>query len=551
MIDYTTAEKIAYYEARGYELVSNNFNDGGQFYANDGNNFVVHLKHQTKAITPKDPATPGDKINPKGNATYPSGTTKADLSTSVTRTIKYFDKQTGKELTDLAPENKQTVEFTRTVIIDKVTGQTLGYDTDGDGIADTKDADQAWTTTGKWTVVNSPDLTNEGYQAPDITTVAEETPTVTTSDKTIEVYYDHATVPVKPGDDWPSNVDGKDKVDLTQTVTRTIKYVDAQGKAVNGAPDGTSVYKQKAEFTRTAIVDKVTGEVLGYDTDGDGTVDTKDEDRAWTPVEKQLDAVTSKDAASLGFKNVDKPEIAATIVTPGQANLEEEVVYSNGPEVVSGTIKYIDDTTGQDLSEEALPEGEVDSLIKYETADKIKSYENRGYELVSNNFTDGTQKYAKDGNTFEVHLKHQAQTVTPNDPTPVKPGQPINPNDPDSPVYPSETDRSNLVKDATQTVHYIDNNGNKVADDKVQTQKDAFTRTVTVDKVTGKVIATSDWTGEKTFGTETTPFKKDYHADKKTAGGLTATVDNPNVEDTVTYTPNGKIIPVDPDGNVK
>ena len=104
-----------------------------------------------------------------------------------------------------------------------------------------------------------------------------------------------------------------------------------------------------------------------------------------------------------------------------------------------------------------------------------------------------------------------------------------------------------MVKDATQTIHYV-GAGDKTPADKVQTQKDAFTRTVTIDKVTGEVISMSDWEGTKTFGTEDTPVVDGYHADKKTAGGLTATPDNPDVEETVTYAPNGKIVPVDPNG---
>ena len=105
-----------------------------------------------------------------------------------------------------------------------------------------------------------------------------------------------------------------------------------------------------------------------------------------------------------------------------------------------------------------------------------------------------------------------------------------------------------MVKDASQTIHYV-GAGDDTPADNVVTQKDAFTRTVTIDKVTGKVLSYTDWTGEKTFNTVDTPVVQGYHADKKTAGGLTATVDNPDVEETVTYAPNGKLVPVDPDGN--
>ena len=148
--------------------------------------------------------------------------------------------------------------------------------------------------------------------------------------------------------------------------------------------------------------------------------------------------------------------------------------------------------------------------------------------------------------TEKVYYGHQTVLVTPENPG--TPGEPINPNDPNSPVYGEETDRKNLVKDASQTIHYV-GAGDDTPADNVVTQKDAFTRTVTIDKVTGKVLSYTDWTGEKTFNTVDTPVVQGYHADKKTAGGLTATVDNPDVEETVTYAPNGKLVPVDPDGN--
>ena len=408
-IDYTTKDKIKDYEDHGYELVSNNFSDGTQTYAKEGNNFEVHLKHATKSVTPDDPATPGKTINPKGDAKYPKGITKDDL---------------------------------------------------------------------------------------------------------------------------------------TATVKRTINYVDEDGNKVNGAPDGKSSYVQTAEFTRTAIVDKVTGKILGYDTNNDGKVDTESADRAWTPIEKTLEAVKSADPSSVGYDKVDTANVSPLVVTPDQGDKIVTVTYSNNP--VSGTIKYIDDTTGVELDSDNLPSGKIGSTINYKTADKIKSYKDQGYELVSNDFTDGSQVYKKTGNDFVVRLKHKTQTITPNDPNPVTPGQPINPNNPNSPVYPTGVDHKNLAKDATQTIHYI-GAGDKTPADNIVRQKDAFTRTVTIDKVTGKILTITPWS-TKTFNTVNTPVVNGYHADKKVAGGLTATVDNPNVEDTVNYAPNGKLIPVDPNG---
>ena len=638
-INYVTADKINDYEDQGYELVSNDFTDGSQVYEKVGNDFVVHLKHATKTITPEDPATPGQPINPKGNAEYPNGVAKDDLTETVKRTINYVDAQ-GKPVNgspDGASSYVQTVTFKRTAVIDKVTGKLLGYDTNNDGQVDTTDAERAWSPArDEFAEVVSKTPAEVGFTHVDRPTVAshvvlpgdqDATVTVvyskdslavagtiqyiddttgalldekalpegevgakinyTTADK-IKNYQDlgyelvsnnfsdgtqtyakdgndfvvhlkHATKTITPEDpatpgqpinpkgnaEYPNGV-AKD--DLSDTVTRTINYVDADGNPVKGGPNGETTIKQTVTFKRTVIIDKVTGQLLGYDTNNDGQVDTTDAGRAWSPLHGEFDEVESKTPAEVGYLHVDRPKVNAYGVVPGDQDIVEKVVYSNDPMVVAGTIQYIDDTTGVLLDEDALPEGEVGTKISYTTADKIKNYENKGYELVSNNFTDGAQTYSKDGNDFVVHLKHKTQTITPNDPDLVTPGEPINPNDPNSPVYPPATARENLIKAATQTIHYV-GAGDQTPADKVQTKEDAFTRTVTIDKVTGKVLSTSDWQGSETFGTENTPVVDGYHADKKTAGGLTATVADPNVEETVTYTPNAKIVPVDPNGN--
>ncbi|MFR0618371.1 mucin-binding protein, partial [Limosilactobacillus mucosae] len=478
-------------------------------------------------------------------------------SKDVTRTIEYYDSVTGEAIpADLEKTVTQTATLNRNKILDDK-NNFIGYGTiSEDGSSYT--LDDSWKVADQsWTKQDSADLSDYGYTAPDRASVAAVTVDGDTTNVTEKVYYGHQTVPVTPENPGTpgepinpkGNVeypDGVSKDDLTSTVTRTINYVDEDGNAVNGSPDGTSSYVQTAEFTRTAILDKVTGKILGYDTDNDGKVDTESADRAWTPTEKTLEAVKSADPSSVGYDKVDKSTVESLLVTPGQADTTVTVTYSNNQ--VSGTIKYIDVTTGVELDSDTLPTGKVGSKINYTTEDKIKSYEDQGYELVSSDFTDGSQVYEKEGNDFVVKLKHKTQTITPNDPNPVTPGEPINPDDPNSPVYGEETDRKNLVKDASQTIHYV-GAGDDTPTDNVVTQKDAFTRTVTIDKVTGKVLSYTDWTGEKTFNTVDTPVVEGYHADKKVAGGLTATVDNPDVEETVTYAPNGKLVPVDPNGN--
>ncbi|OYR98742.1 hypothetical protein CBF68_08500 [Lactobacillus taiwanensis] len=62
-------------------------------------------------------------------------------------------------------------------------------------------------------------------------------------------------------------------------------------------------------------------------------------------------------------------------------------------------------------------------------------------------------------------------------------------------------------------------------------------------------IQTADnLTGDHTFGKINAPVIKDYTTTETTAGGATVTKNKPNAVITVTYTPNGHIIPVGPDG---
>ena len=237
---------------------------------------------------------------------------------------------------------------------------------------------------------------------------------------------------------------------------------------------------------------------------------------------------------------------------PNKPNIAwHEVTY----EPQKATVTYIDDTAQTTLKSDSL-EGDSNSVASkdgktYTTGSSIEDYEKKGYEFVSDSTNGDNVVFDNDSSVdqnYEVHLKHGTVTVTPDDKNPVNPGDKINPNDPNSHTYKDDVKHDNLAKDAKQTVYY-EGAGTDTPADSVTTQKDAFTRTVTYDKVTGE-STTSVWSkAETTFGTVDTPVVNGYTANKKQAGGLTATPDHPEVEDTVVYTPNGSIVPVDPNGN--
>ena len=94
------------------------------------------------------------------------------------------------------------------------------------------------------------------------------------------------------------------------------------------------------------------------------------------------------------------------------------------------------------------------------------------------------------------------------------------------------------------------------------TDDSTLTRTVTIDKVTGKVTNTSDWTGGKEYENVNTPVVNGYYVDKASASAGASTVTpadaDPNSgrvhdgvitnETTVIYHPMGHIIPIDKSG---
>lgn len=101
-----------------------------------------------------------------------------------------------------------------------------------------------------------------------------------------------------------------------------------------------------------------------------------------------------------------------------------------------------------------------------------------------------------------------------------------------------------MVQVSTTVIH--SGAGDQTPADNVQTA--TWSRTVTVDNVTGEVLSTTDWTVNKTtYDAVTTPVITGYYAD--TAEVAAQTVTQEDLETTVVYKELGKVIPVDPNGN--
>lgn len=230
------------------------------------------------------------------------------------RTIKYVDATNGK---DVATNVIQHVTYQRTAIIDQVTKAILGYDTNGDGKVDktVSQAGLAWVASNHQNAFASqvsPDLTKKGYTDPTQPTVNALPVGPDADDMQVVVRYNRQK---------DSNVE-------TRVITRTIKYVDAQNND-EVAPNVT----ETVIFDRFAVVDKVTKEIIGYDTNGDGQVDTIDGTKAWIAIGGNTwDSVASPDLSKAGYTNPSIAIVNGQVVAFNTPATIITVVYANDPD---------------------------------------------------------------------------------------------------------------------------------------------------------------------------------------------------------------------------
>ena len=235
--------------------------------------------------------------------------------------------------------------------------------------------------------------------------------------------------------------------------------------------------------------------------------------------------------------------------TPSDNGTDTMITYTADKQ--KGSVSYVDDTTGKTLKTDSIS-GTTGSKSSYSTSGSIADYKKQGYELVTDGYP-ADLTFDNDDTTeqnFTVHLKHQRTPVNPTDPQ--TPGAPINPDEPDGPKWPTST---NYDKTVNETVSYVDQNGHVVA--KQHTDSVNFTRTVVVDNVTGEVITsgagTTAWTatnGDTTFDAVVSPVVPGSVADKaQTAVVTDLNADSADVNETVTYTKVGSLVPSSSDGN--
>ena len=507
----------------------------------DDTPITVTVEHGKSHVTPDKPVNKGDLIPGTKDKHYPEGLTHNDLNKTVTREITITDP-TGKKTT-----TTQTVTFTRGATVDEVTNEVT-YDD--------------WSENGKHTfdkvdVPNVPGYTASG-EVPSIAVTPEtqsskvditytanaQTATITYIDDTEKkslgsdkqngkfnqvITFEHDPAEIIKGleekgyklvsNDFNSNkyqadnsnnvfyvhfVHDTKKVSREHSASFTVYYIYKDSRQAK--PD----HEQTLSFTENGIQDLVTQKIT------------------WTPADSQK------------FDDVATPVI--TGYTPNQdkvigqtANFEtgnREVTVTYSPNVQIGHINYIDDDTKKTLTRDDFS-GRTNEHEDYTSTDRIQEFENKGYELVSNDYPDGGFNFDnndRQDQVFNVHFKHGTVTVTTKNPQ--TPNTPINP-DPQSPKYPKDINNTN--SDAKRTIDYNFKDG-KTARPTV-TDNLHFERTVVIDKVTGKVLSDT-WTQSQNFSDIQTPAIQGYTPDRTSVSDKNIGHDHQDIIEHVVYSPD-------------
>ena len=266
-------------------------------------------------LTPKNPANKEEGYLPPAPTTPTGDTTIVYTKDGSQVAITKFVDTTGKGLEPSVVDTGDTGKaFTKdadvTAAINKILAR--GYEK----VANVNAGEKDYPSTDAEKVFDADASTNQEYTVT-FKPIVKDIPTDPTTPGYVKPEPGQPVDPTKPdGPKWPESV--KD-LKTTESVTRTIKYVYENATPVEDGKLGTDVVAKKVqtlEFTRTAKVNLVTGEVE-Y-----GTWTPKTTDGFEAVITPTIDGYTSALVS-----NPTVSDVPAKTVTADAADYEEVVVY--------------------------------------------------------------------------------------------------------------------------------------------------------------------------------------------------------------------------------
>ncbi|HEM4130193.1 TPA: MucBP domain-containing protein, partial [Streptococcus suis] len=279
------------------------------------------------------------------------------------------------------------------------------------------------------------------------------------------------------------------------------------------------------------------------------------------------DSTETSDQADGNTRPVTYKGTFISVSLENKPTIVTETTHWYRPVLQEAIIRYQVEGETTYLEESDTLTGNPGTDINYSTEATINKYKQKGYELVSDNFTTAAgQDYDYDTavkQEFLVVIKPREVDV----PKTAVPGEPVDPTDPDSPVWPATVENLETTQEVTRTVEYkyddgtpvrVDATGNILPKDStegtplVKTETVTFTRPAQVNLITREVTY-GDWVADTTdtlSGNEI-PTITDYTATRTTLEGADAPMSetvipkkvaatDADINEVVYYTPNPK-----------
>ena len=461
----------------------------------------------TPDVTPK----PEDKVpnDPKGRTYKELG-----LIEEVTHTVHY-------KLADGSdagiPDNVQTLTFTRTADLDPVTGAISNF--------------SDWTAKGDDTTIDAVTTPNKpGYVASAAKSTARENVKATDKDSEETIIYRKlgSYVPV-----IPEGVTPPAGTDLTPKPYETPTNEDPTKP---GTP------------TETPLVPYIPGT---------------------TPVGPDGKPLTPKDPND-PTKGYEVPKV------PEDPTQNTTITYVKDGSQVALVHFIKEDGTAVHVS--VAEAGDTGKAIKTTNIDSVKAeLEAKGYEVVAPTdpayTTERVAFYADANRTFDDKddkgndgISQVYYVIVKEGITPIDPDKPLDPNTPDVTPKPGDKvpgdpkqrtfEQLGLLDEVNRTINYRYANTDKVEEAKrgqeaaaTVEQKLRYSRKGDLNKVTGEITYTSDWTAPQTLAEVTSPVIDGYVADIKAAEKVENVAhDAADSVVNVVYSPLGKYVPKVPEG---
>ncbi|HFR3748882.1 TPA: hypothetical protein ACHVGK_001950, partial [Streptococcus suis] len=349
--------------------------------------------------------------------------------------------------------------------------------------------------------------------------------------------------PVDPTDPnspvWPESV--KD-LETTQEVVRTITYEDEAGNEV------ATKFEDKVTFTRTAQVNLKTGEIKygAWTADnGDNVLDGK--------VLPEVPGYTATTATKNGAVVTPESTTVYAQVTADSADIVEKVVYVQDTQTAKIIISTVDANGGNKTEYATVNETgkHTEPVATTTVEEKLLELKRKGYDVetkVTDTFLDSAKTFdnVKDtadqpSQSYEIVVKERVVDI----PKDVVPGQPVDPNDPNSPVWPDSVKDLVTSEQVTRTIKYVYEDGSEAFATVTETKD--FTRTASINLVTGK-ITYGEWTPAQTFEDVPSPLLDGYIADIKVVSTDPVNAEDADIETVVTYKKLGSWVPKLPEG---